>query len=348
MARTFGIQHPAIKDLLLREPYRFKFFQATRLFNLWNKNDQAILDKKEAPFKLLFRTPLSLSFPASEIADLKFDPQDPDPRTFEMVVAFMGLVGPMGVLPQHYTENLIHRAILQKESAAHAFLDLFSHHMVQLFIKTWEKYRWWVLYEQSRNTEQKTYLLSFAGLGTPGLQDRFTEPPHAAIVDEQFIYYSGILRQGPKSATILQAILSDYFATQVDIQQCSGQWLFIPPHLTTQLGQQQNNLGTQAVVGYKSWDWQSSSRIRIGPLSYKVYREFLPGGRHFIRAINLIELFVGKGMDFQMQLILDKHEVPRCTLSSKAEDAKRLGLDTWLPHKKLNYDPDNALFAGHA
>ena len=54
-----------------------------------------------------------------------------------MVINFMGLVGPSGVLPLYYTELIVER-IRQKDRAMLNFLDIFHHRMTSLFYQAWE------------------------------------------------------------------------------------------------------------------------------------------------------------------------------------------------------------------
>src|SRR4029077_1035792 len=97
-----------------------------------------------------------------------------------MTVAFMGLTGPSGMLPRHYTELLIR---LEKEEkgpercALRDWFDLFNHRIISLFYRAWEKYRFYIPYERKEYSlgEPDAFtraLLSLIGLGTPRLRDR--------------------------------------------------------------------------------------------------------------------------------------------------------------------------------
>src|SRR5258708_37705844 len=94
---------------LLDEPYRFGFFQAVRLLERIYKGHRPVGRDGDILREVIrFRTRATLGFPASEIHDLTW----PDPERYnvpEMTVDFMGLTGPLGVLPIHYTEFLMER-----------------------------------------------------------------------------------------------------------------------------------------------------------------------------------------------------------------------------------------------
>jgi type VI secretion system protein ImpH len=92
---------PLIKSLF-DKPYRFDFFQAVRLLERSDPRRQPVgRDGHPSREAVRFRTPVSLEFPASQIGELSPGAAEPDSRPPEMVVSFMGLTGPLGVLPHH-------------------------------------------------------------------------------------------------------------------------------------------------------------------------------------------------------------------------------------------------------
>src|SRR5205814_119956 len=125
-----------------------------------------------------FKALASLGFPPSSISNLT--PPTNAVSVSTMTVPFMGLTGPSGVLPRHYTELLLR---LEKELktpekyALRDWLDLFNHRFISLFYRAWEKYRFDVTYSRRRRVAAESdlfshALLSLVGLGTPGLQSR--------------------------------------------------------------------------------------------------------------------------------------------------------------------------------
>ena len=110
-----------------------------------------------------------------------------------MTVNFMGLIGPLGVLPQYYTELVISRG-RAKDNAIRDFFDIFNHRMISLFFQAWQKYRFTVAYERGERDRFSHHLLDLIGLGTEGLQNR------QSVADDSLIYYAGLLAQQPRSA----------------------------------------------------------------------------------------------------------------------------------------------------
>src|SRR5437588_10322428 len=97
-----------------------------------------------------------------------------------LVASFMGLTGPKGALPDHYTELLIRLGRERKDverTALRDWLDLFNHRFLSLFYRAWEKYRFQIPYERGDYalTEPDVFtraLLAFVGLEMPALRDR--------------------------------------------------------------------------------------------------------------------------------------------------------------------------------
>src|SRR5262249_10363085 len=180
----------------------------------------------------------------------------------EMVVAFLGLTGPLGVLPQHYTALLLRR-IRARDYALRDFLDLFNHRTISLFYRAWEKYRLPFAYERTQLDRGRgevdlcsLCLYCLAGMGTGGLRGRLDIP------DEAFLFYSGHFAHWPRSASALGSMLEDYFEIPIQILQAQGQWLnlgkadiSLMPGPAFPRGRH-NQLGVDMVVGERVWDVQ--------------------------------------------------------------------------------------------
>src|SRR5262249_46381664 len=102
---------PPLADRLFREPFAFDFFQAVRLLEKLYP-DRVAVGRGATPNAevVRFRAHLSLSFPPSSIYDLT--PAADPSRPPVMTAVFLGLTGPSGVLPRHYTELMLR---LQRE-----------------------------------------------------------------------------------------------------------------------------------------------------------------------------------------------------------------------------------------
>jgi len=338
---------PPLEQVLFEEGYRFEFFQAVRVLErLYSARLPIGRNSIPSNEVVRFRTLLSLSFPPSPVHDVARADNGVSPP--EMVVAFMGLFGLMGVLPRHYTELLLER-VRYKDSALRDFLDLFNHRMISFFYRAWEKYRFPVAYERSRSSARDGYdpfslsLFDVIGMGTNGLRGKLKSG------DEALLYYSGLVAQQPRSASALEAMVGDYFNVPVIVRQFIGAWLRLDNENWTRLRRSDSNnqLGTTAMLGSKCWDQQAGFRLVIGPLRYPQFREFLPCERGFGPLVELTRFFVGLTLDFDIQLVLKAAEVPACQLTIPGPKALRLGWSSWLKTKTFSRDAADAVLGRH-
>ena len=369
-------------DELFRAPHRFGFFQAVRLLEAAEKGrarragpvesseadepedfetgghparkQSGVVGEDTAPDReaVRFRALPALHFPPNEISRLVQPEADgsgekPAPPV-EMTVGFMGLTGPSGVLPPHYTETLI-RETRAKNTALRDFFDLFNHRIISLFLRAWEKYRLPQVYERTGQSQEDPItasLFAAIGFGETNLRNRL------AFDDQLLLHYGGHLSHTPPSAVALEALLSDFFDREVEIDQFQGRWLSLAADECTSLPANPIldpgfcQLGVDAVVGSRVWDVQSSFRIRMGPLSYQQFVAFMPEGNELLKLAQMTRLFVGADKSFDVQLTLRGQDVPPLQLGG-AQDGPgpRLGWNTWLNQSDMRGDVSDAVFS---
>jgi type VI secretion system protein ImpH len=344
MATESGRTDPSVAEELLEEGYRFDFFEAVRVLERVFPHRHAVgRDANPAQEVVRFRSRLSLAFPPSAIHELT-EVEGGD-RPVEMTVAFMGLTGPLGVLPRHYTELLLERT-RRKDNTLRDFLDLFNHRVISLFYRAWEKYRFPIGYEravaQQRDDDDFSLnIFDLIGMGTKGMRGRLD------VGDEALLFYAGLLGQRPHSASALRGILRDFFEIPVEVRQFIGQWLHLSKENRTSLGGEANNsLGVNTIAGNRVWDQQARFRLCLGPLTFREFSRFLPASPTFRLLVQFARYIAGQEYDFDVQLILKADEVPKSQLGATGERAPRLGWTTWLKTKDFTRDAEDAVFTG--
>jgi type VI secretion system protein ImpH len=337
VAAQGGTHDPAvaleeIRTRLAEEPCSFEFFQAVRLLGRLLAGREPVGRFQPPSAEVArFSPSATLSFPASEIQSLAWSEDGPA----RMSVNFMGLTGPTGVLPLYYTELVMER-LRARDTAMRDFLDIFNHRSISLFYQAWQKYRFPIAYEGGSGGGCTDLLLSVAGLGTPGLRKR------QAVEDETLVFYGGLLGPQPRSATALEQLLGDYFDVPVEVEQFVGAWCSLERNTQTRFedsGDLAEQLGGGAVIGDEVWDIQSRVRLKLGPLPLERYLDFLPSGTAYAPLGALTRFFSGDELDFEVQLILQRDEVPPCVLGAEGEQAPRLGWATWVKSVPMDRDP---------
>lgn len=348
---------PSVAQQLLKEPHRFRFFQAMRLLEqLFHR--QGVKPGQAIPMRVRFHNSLSLGFPATEMAPdanvyslhgerLQSDAQigqaieQENIAEVHLTPQFMGFLGTAGALPLHYTETLQQRELYQRDRTARAFLDIFSTRMVSLHYAAWKKHQLALQYELDRRERFLPYLLSLLGLGMDELRDRMLDG-QGDVFDQSVAYYAGAVRQRPVSAAFMQRILSDYFKATLAVEQFVGAWYRVPQAQSTRLGVANAVLGGGALAGDRVWLRDLRMRFRIGPLRRSQFDQFLPGKSAALALSKWLSLLTGGTLEYEVRLLLHEDDVEGCVLANDA--GPRLGWDSYLCTKPQTQAREDTIY----
>lgn len=348
MAAEIGPPDPALKperagldDLLFREGFRFEFFQAVRLLERLYPDRQPVGRFARPQDEVVrFRAHPSMATPASQIYEISAERREPTPAPPSMVVTFMGLAaGSLGALPLQYTQLLTDSTARAQTAALRDFLDIFNHRFISLFYRAWEKYRFPIAYERGGEDAFSQDVYCLVGMGTSGLQRQL------GVSDEILLYYAGHFSHRPRAAASLEGLLEDYFGVPVTVEQFTGEWFLMNVDALTSLGGNgaNNQLGVNTTLWERVWDPQARFRIKLGPLAYEQFLDFMPTSDGYRHVVELTRFFVGEELSFEVQPILRASDVPACALGSHPN--VRLGWGMWLKTEPFTEDTSQPVFA---
>lgn len=322
-------------DRLKQLPSEFDFYQAVycleRQFGNEQKRWQGVgrdgFPKREL---VRFKSVQHLGFPGQPISKIESRPASEDGEAVAMHVSFMGLTGPSGVLPQHYTELVLQR-LKQRDKSMRDFYDLFNHRLVSLYYRAWEKYRFACQYEiaEQNNDSFSTVLTTLSG-----------------AENSLGLYYAGAFSKSNRSAQQLRQIITDLLGANVQIEPLQGRWLTLAPAEQTRLGQrimpegQHSALGVSAMLGQRVW--HVSSAIELVITASENTAELLPGTNKHRLLQNIIADYLAP--DIQVRVTLNGRycDFPAAQLSSAQTclgRSGRLGVRTSTQHQgtRLSY-----------
>ena len=309
-----------LSERLEKEYYSFSFFKAVDLLERLSPDSkplgQTVDPAREA---VRFSVKPGLTFPPSDIAGLSPHGEG-EPVTMD--VAFMGLIGPSGLLPHWYNELAIARC-RKKDFSFSSFLDIFHHRLVSLFYLAWKKHQFPVTYLPGARDKLSGYLLSLAGLGTAGLRGRIGLP------EESLSFYSGLLSRQTPSAVSIKSAVAYYAGTSVSVEQFVERMIPLSLEDQTSIGMANAQLGVDTVCGSFVWDCQTKFRVNLGPMGIDEFLRFLPSGDLLRPIFSFVRYMVGIEYEFEVRLFLKKEEVPPCILGAETP-APRLGWSTWI------------------
>lgn len=310
-----------IERLLFDEYYRVSFFQAVQLLETVYAGKtalgEALSPSREA---VRFSVKPGLSFPASDISDLR---QAEDDGPVRMQVAFLGMIGPAGVLPHWYTTLAMERAAA-RDTAFASFLDLFHHRLISLLYLAWKKNFFIAHYRPHAGDRYSRYFLSLLGLGTPGLAGKAGYPL------ESLVFCSGILSRLVASAGTIEAVVEYCLGVRASVAQFLERTIEIEPEERTRIGVANGSLGVDAVCGSRAWECHTRFRVDLDPVGYHLFLRLLPSGDLLKQLFSVVRYMVGAEFEFEIRPHIRREEVPPCRLGLVSPTAPRLGWSTWI------------------
>lgn len=357
MAAESGQPGARLIDRLVQSPGSFELFEAVRVVE-----DTAVRAARAQGLDLppevggqdtaagtadpvRFGTALTFGFPGAAIVAAR-----PTESQHSLEVASFGLVGPAGVLPQHYTTLVIERLRRFRDRGLRDFLDLFMHRATSLLVRAWGKYR--VAVQRSRLAARghgvgwddcpqprdatAAVLACLVGLGGRTLAGRLR------LEETLVLHYAGALSRQPACTLAIEQVVADAWGVEAQVEQFVGRWLDLEPGDQTQLGGGNATLGIDALAGRRVWSIESAYCVRLGPLSYADFCSWLPGSGRLEALSDLLTFHVGPALEAAIRPVLLAREVPQTQLGG--QQGSRLGWTTWLVSARHVQDADDAFF----
>lgn len=340
----------SIAHSLASEPQAFDFFPAVMLIESISSQEkasnQSIPDRPIGRFYRLdqeavrFSAPATSAFPTAQIESIAID-KNQQPR---MLVNFMGLTGPSGMLPRTYTHLLAQTSRDGRGEERYAlrdFLDQFNHRLVSLFYVAWTKYRFPVRIDKggAGNSLFEVALSASGGLTDPKSEQQSSRD--SQISKSEILAFAGLLSQHPTTAGNLESVLNRVLNLPVRVLQFQASVLELDESSQTCLGVENGcgQLGLSAVVGPRTRTRQHKIAIEVGPIDFRDMDAFLPGeqpGLGYLRVAEIVRKFVGHSLEYDLQLQVYSLKVDGSRLETfeqtenDVHSGSRLGFDSWL------------------
>ena len=335
MAGTSRASPQALEFLqaLADEPHKFGFFECVRRLEALYRDKPRIGKSARAaddPFRL--EQEPSLAFAPSTVAAFKpGNNGEPD----RLSSYFLGLFGPNAPLPLHLTEYARDRLRNVHDPTFASFADIFHHRMLALFYRAWADARPTVNFDRPETDRFRLYAGAFFGIGLPSMRDRDVLPDLAKL------HRVGLFAGKTRNAEGLRAILEDYLKLPMSIREFVGEWMELPDDCRLKLGEssETGTLGTTATIGACVWGCQQKFRIVCGPVGLDDLHKLLPGSESLDHLVAVVRNYIGDELNWDVQLILHKEEVPPVRLGESGQ----LGWTTWLTPRPEEKDADEVV-----
>lgn len=336
---------------MARAPWKYGFLPLLRRFGAQHADQPPIGQAsrpQQEPLRLGQRA--SLAFAPREIAEVVLPAWQappahayagmPAPRRgnnpdLPVVRVFgLGLLGPNGPLPIHYTEIVRERWENQGDPTLADFLDLFHHRYLTLIYRAWAQGQAAAGLDRAQDERFSRYIAWLTGHDLEEIR-RNRLPSHARLAAAPH------LSSAARHPAGLAGTLAHFFKVRVELQEFVMHWIEIEPTDHTRLGHatEAGVLARGAIAGELVPDRQNKFRLVIGPLTLADYLRFTPRGSDLPMLVEWVRAFVGHEFAWEVELRVYRHSAPPARL----EDKERLGWTTWLGGAVLEGGPEPAM-----
>lgn len=319
-----------LSKYLIRNKHQFSYYQLMRLLRvLSDYSDESLYERT------YIKSPLDFGFPASPISELTIEKNNESKPFFSLTTSILGLYGPGSPLPSYYTEDLMD---VEEEgfTSGRAFLDMFQARLYQLLFESSRKYNLTQSIHEYLDNSTLNRLFCMTGFGLRTIRQAVYGTTDTDTTSQELIRYMGLLSQFPKSALGLQTILRDALKTKaINIKTCISQEVDIPDDQLNVLGERNNTLGEDSIIGETVTDRMGKFRISIGPIQEEAIYQFLPGNKGYETIMRLTGIYLVDHFNFDIEIIANRINT---TLCLGEETCNILGILAWLTEddKKLS------------
>lgn len=299
------------------KPWEHSFYQLLRLVDARHPNAPKMGQALKPQHELLRLGQLpSLVFAPREIAKIDHATKKPRIRLFGL-----GMLGPNGSLPIHFTEQARDSLENKKDSTLVNFLDIFHHRYLSFMYRAWAQSQSTVQLDRKNEETFSQYIGFLTGID-PKESKNSILPTHARLS------HAPHTTREIRNPEGIEATLNYFFGVPFKVQEFFLHWLKLEEEDCCKLGEPRlsSYLGQGAVLGKEIPDCQSKFKLTIGPMSLENYMRFTPNGEDFLVLVELVRSFIGYEFIWEVELIVKAEEAHPANTSG--ED--RLGWSTWL------------------
>lgn len=256
----------------------------------------------------------SLAFAPREIADVT---QNDD--GYHINLFNLGMLGPQGPLPLHYTEMIKDRVDNHHDTTLNDFINLFHHRALSLHYRAWATSQATAGLDRTDDEQFAQYIWHLSGFNAQQNEDL---PSHYYLSNASHFIHRD---QNPDA---LVKTISHYFQVPVKLHAYAFHWLHLSAEDQSRIGKTNSpaHMGVNATMGNAVPDVQQRFYLEIGPLSLSDYIQFLPNGDHINALQRLIKTCIGMDYQWDIALTIQPETIPEAMLGSQIQ----LGRTAWV------------------
>ncbi len=231
---------------------------------------------------------------------------------------WLGLTGPMGPLPSHFTEFAYLERRYAKKRPFGDWLDLISGRMLQLFYRAWAESQPSAQADRPDDDQFARWLAALSG----SMDGAHNE---SAFFARARSHYAAVF-SGSRSAIAIEDALSHLLMQKVRVVEYVPKWRAFEPEDRSALGRSFATLGSDAVLGRRVYSAADAFRIIVRAEDAQAYLSLLPGSERFAIAFEAIEAFKPTHLEWDLTIEIADSEAAPTRLDGRA----KLGWSSWV------------------
>jgi type VI secretion system protein ImpH len=272
-----------------------------------------------------------LHFTATEIAEI-FEGGRQAGVDATVLVYFFGLLGIQGPMPLEFTSYVFRRSRSHYDNTWRRFLDIINHRFLTLFYRAYSSYQQCMNFDRMEDDQISRIIKALSGI--PPVKNikmgTFSERGES-IGLSCARYFSFQL----KNRYGLLDMLCSIFTYPIDLVELVADRYDIPPSRWAVLGMRESSvLGRNIQIGRTMVTIGGNFEIRIGPVSFDQYNNFMMGHAGFDLLTEAVNLYLDRPLAYSITFIITSVTIPIAQagfdFENDAYEAARLGYTCWI------------------
>ncbi|MDR1948635.1 MAG: type VI secretion system baseplate subunit TssG [Spirochaetaceae bacterium] len=287
--------------------------------------------KRPADENIRFGQAPYLHFTATEIAEIIEGGRQAGVDA-TIIVYFFGLLGIQGPMPLEFTGYVFRRSRSHYDNTWRRFLDIINHRFLTLFYRAYSTYQQSISFDRPEDDHIGNIIKALAGM--PPVKEMkngaFTERLESiALSSAQHFSFQLKNRYG------LLDMLCSIFNYKIELAEFAVSYYDIPRYRWAVLGNEKTStLGRNIQIGRFMINMAGRFEIRLGPISFEEYNDFMVGHTGFDLFTQAVNLYLDRPLAYSILFIIDGYTIPLAQLGFDFEnetyEAARLGYTCWI------------------
>lgn len=218
-----------------------------------------------------------------------------------------GLCGVDGPMSYDLTGMVMSQSRNNYDYALQRFLDIINHRFITLYYRACTQNDTAISFDRLGNDLVRSIQRSLSGADAHG---EFSLAPFLAETATQYALF-GIY--GSKG---LELLLKLFLGFDIQVQERVFSTHSIPRELHCRLGKKyEASLGVNTQIGTHFFSNTKKFILKIGPVDFSQCEQLLPGTKKYRKILELVNFYMRKPMDFDIEFVLNKKSIPGISLN---------------------------------